>query len=123
MRKFLIVIAICVAGWIVMYYCDPIQYQYMPKCIFKLLTGLNCPGCGIQRSIHALLHGNVKEAIQYNYYLVYSFPYALSFLLIWLMPEGRKKVIMKSYVENRNVVNLYIISFLAWLVIRNIFKI
>lgn len=106
-----------------MYYYDPIQYKFMPKCLFKILTGLNCPGCGIQRAIHALLHGHIAEAIHYNYYLVYSAPYALSFLLLWLLPDGRKKVLLKSVIENRQVVNFYIVTFLVWFVVRNLLNI
>ena len=46
----------------------------MPKCPFKLITGLSCPGCGIQRAIHAMLHGKFTEAITYNYYFTASIP-------------------------------------------------
>ena len=49
----------------------------MPKCSFKLLTGLSCPGCGLQRAVHALLNGEPMKAIQYNYFLVYSGPTVL----------------------------------------------
>ena len=32
--------------------------HHLLTCPFKHLTGLDCPGCGIQRSIVALLEGN-----------------------------------------------------------------
>jgi len=91
--------------------------------MFKLLTGYSCPGCGIQRALYALLHGDVIKAIQYNYYLLYSGPYASAFLLVWLMPESDIRKRIKGFIENRYVVDVYIISFLVWLVVRNIFKI
>lgn len=106
-----------------MYYYDPAQYILMPKCLFKLLTGLSCPGCGIQRAIHALVHGHIKEAIHYNYYLIYSAPYALSFLIVWAMPTGRRKLQLRCIIENRQVVNFYIITFLVWFVLRNLLNI
>lgn len=37
-----------------------------PRCIVKMLTGHDCPGCGSQRAIHALLHGRVAEAWHFN---------------------------------------------------------
>ncbi|MDE7397749.1 MAG: DUF2752 domain-containing protein, partial [Muribaculum sp.] len=33
---------------------DP-TLPWFPKCLFRQLTGLECPGCGSQRAIHALL--------------------------------------------------------------------
>ena len=77
-----------ILGGIVLYYINPTQYWFMPKCPFKLITGLNCPGCGIQRAIHALLHGRFTEAIKYNYFLIYSLPYATLFVVEWMMPRN-----------------------------------
>jgi hypothetical protein len=36
--------------------------QHQLPCILKKLTGMDCPGCGIQRSSIALLKGNVGES-------------------------------------------------------------
>lgn len=44
---------------------DPAQHL-APRCPFKALTGLDCPGCGSQRALHALLHGRFSEAWHYN---------------------------------------------------------
>jgi Protein of unknown function (DUF2752) len=38
------------------------QHQF--ACLFKKLTHLDCPGCGIQRSIIELLKGNILESIK-----------------------------------------------------------
>lgn len=45
-----------------------------PKCIFKALTGWDCPGCGSQRAIHALLHGRIVEAWRFNAALLLALP-------------------------------------------------
>jgi len=95
----------------------------MPKCPFKLITGLNCPGCGIQRAIYALLHGHIVEAIQYNYFLLYSGPYAMLFIVEWILPKGHARNKLKSIIENKRVVNFYIVTFLLWLIVRNILNI
>ena len=87
-----------------------------------MITGLSCPGCGIQRAIYALMHGEIKEAIHYNYYLLYSGSYAASFLLEWLLPQNSFRGKLKSIIENKHVVDFYIVTFLMWLVIRNIFN-
>jgi len=38
----------------------------LPQCVFRLLTGLYCPGCGMTRALHALLHADVARAWAMN---------------------------------------------------------
>ena len=38
------------------------MHQLLP-CFFKKFTGIDCPGCGFQRSILALLKGNFVESL------------------------------------------------------------
>ena len=45
---------------------DPATSPFVPRCLFHTLTGLDCPGCGSQRAIHALLRGDVGAAWEYN---------------------------------------------------------
>ena len=35
----------------------------LPQCLFRLLTGLYCPGCGMTRALHALLHASAAWAM------------------------------------------------------------
>ena len=35
-------------------------------CIFYSLTGLPCPGCGMTRSVHFLIHGDLLHSLQYH---------------------------------------------------------
>jgi hypothetical protein len=35
-------------------------------CPFKLMTGLPCPGCGMTRSVVALLHGDITTSTYYH---------------------------------------------------------
>ena len=55
---------------------DPSK-SIFPKCIFKMLTGLNCPGCGSQRAVHHMLHGNFSQAFFLNPILMPALAYAL----------------------------------------------
>ena len=110
-------------GGVVLYHINPTQYWFMPKCPFKLITGLSCPGCGIQRAIHALLHGEFAEAIKYNYFMVYSVPYVTLFIIEWMMPQNKTREKLQHVIENKYAVNFYVLSFSIWLVVRNIFNI
>ncbi len=72
---------------------------------------------------HALLQGNVREAISYNYYMVLAGPYALAFLVDWLMPEGNARVRLRQVLEKKWLVWTYIVTFCIWLVVRNVLHI
>lgn len=37
-----------------------------PRCVFHQSTGLWCPGCGLTRGFHELLHGHLGAALGYN---------------------------------------------------------
>ena len=57
---------VVVAGLAVIYRNDPAKAGFYPPCPFKALTGLQCPGCGGTRALHALLHGDVAGAFALN---------------------------------------------------------
>lgn len=54
---------------------DPMEHSFFPACPVKALTGFDCPGCGSQRAIHALLNGNFKAALYSNPLLMLLMPY------------------------------------------------
>jgi hypothetical protein len=37
---------------------------HLVPCPFKYLTGIDCPGCGFQRSVLALVQGDLHESFQ-----------------------------------------------------------
>ena len=74
-----VVVGLLVCG-VVYFRYNPSDSVYFPKCPFLLLTGLQCPWCGSQRAVHALLHLDFYSAFRYNALLVLSIPYI--FLLL-----------------------------------------
>lgn len=118
--KRLAVFAIVVATIVLVYvFVDPTSHQWMPKCPFRQFTGLSCPGCGMQRFLHALLHGHVLSALRYNYWLALVLPYAASLVVAWLLPDGSARNRLRTVVEHRWMVWSYLASFLLWGVVRN----
>jgi hypothetical protein len=55
-----------VTGAWVLYTFPPATSNFYPLCFFKVTTGLDCPGCGSTRALHALLHGRIAEAFRFN---------------------------------------------------------
>lgn len=102
---------------------NPTNYWFWPKCPVKLLTGLSCPGCGIQRFVHAFMHGQFRTAVRYNYYLLYALPFLLLNVIAYYLPEGRVRESMKAVLESKPSLYFYIVSFVLWFIVRNIFEI
>jgi hypothetical protein len=54
------------AGAGVVGYFEPTTSGFFPVCPLYSLTGFACPGCGLTRGFHALFHGDVLGALDYN---------------------------------------------------------
>lgn len=57
---------------------DPNEAGHYPTCPFLMLTGLQCPGCGTLRAVHALTRGDLVTAVDLNVLTVMLIP-----LLVW----------------------------------------
>ena len=55
-----------------------------PPCIFRSVTGLYCPGCGLGHSVEALLSFHLPQALLYHPFFVY----AAGFLLIYIVANA-----------------------------------
>ncbi len=100
------------------YYSHDPSAAQAPKCVFRLLTGWDCPGCGAQRALHALLHGHIDRAWGYNPFLFFAVPAALFFIVVEAMRKSRPRL-------HRAVINEYTIvavlaAVLAWWIFRNL---
>lgn len=62
----LLIVAGIVAGAWVVYTYPPATSTFYPRCVFRELSGFDCPGCGTTRALHHLLHGRFEEAFRLN---------------------------------------------------------
>lgn len=67
-------------------YFDPSAAHFFPVCPLFALTGLACPGCGLTRGFHALFHGDIITAIDFNALIpVWSVIFGWVFVSLLLM--------------------------------------
>ncbi|MBQ3635359.1 MAG: DUF2752 domain-containing protein [Bacteroidales bacterium] len=88
-----------------------------PKCPFKVLTGLDCPGCGSQRAIHSLLHGDIVGAWRMNAFMIVSIPYILLLLISKMTAKRSPKIY--NMLRNKYLINTYLVFTIAWWIGRN----
>ena len=55
--------------------------QFFPKCPFRFLTGLQCPGCGSTRACYHLLHLDPITAFKFNPLMMLTLPFIVYGLL------------------------------------------
>ena len=67
---------------------DPEQAWYLPPCLFHRLTGWYCPGCGMTRALHALLHGHLGVALRDNALVTVAVPAGIAWGLWQLRALG-----------------------------------
>lgn len=123
MRRTLIIIlaiaALLVFG-IIYYALDPSQSGMFPRCTFLTLTGYKCPGCGSQRAIHALLHGDVVGAFKYNALLLISIPWIA--LCLYAETQRIRNPRLYTRINAPQLMWLFLITVLLWWLLRNIFN-
>ncbi len=97
---------------------DPMEWRFMPRCIFHELTGFECAGCGTQRMLHAMLHGRWGDAWEANPLGVVAIPF-IAFLL-WLetrrtiRPDLYRKVYSRTFIISVGCV------IVGWTILRNL---
>ncbi|MDY6302085.1 MAG: DUF2752 domain-containing protein [Bacteroidales bacterium] len=123
MRRTLIIIlaiaALLVFG-IIYYALDPSQSGMFPRCTFLTLSGYKCPGCGSQRAIHALLHGDVVGAFKYNALLLISIPWIA--LCLYAETQRIRNPRLYTRINAPQLMWLFLITVLLWWLLRNIFN-
>lgn len=101
------------------WYLNPEDSALFPKCPFYLLTGLECPSCGIQRALHSLLNGDIMKAIEYNQFLLIALPF-LGGVIYTKWFETNSSRILGKYILHRYTIYVYVCVYVSWWIIRNI---
>ena len=83
-RRLLLLAALAgTAGLFLLHRFPPTEDSFYPRCLFHTVTGLHCPGCGTTRCLHALLHGQVRQAAAYNALALLALPLLVFWAARW----------------------------------------
>lgn len=121
-RKWWIIVAVAViviAGIVIYSTFDPSTVGFFPRCTFLTLTGLKCPGCGTQRAIHALLHGNFLEAVRFNAMMVASVPLLALYGYAEIVRKSKPRFYNK--VNSTPIILTIFVLVVLWWILRNVF--
>lgn len=101
------------------YFIDPTAAGWPFRCLFKTLTGWECPGCGSQRALHALLHGQLSQAIDFNPFLCIALPYLLLIIAASYIRHPRAQRLLRL-ATSLPAALAYIAAALAYTLLRNL---
>jgi hypothetical protein len=79
--------------------------QHLLACPFKYITGIDCPGCGLQRSFIELLEGNIRESF-FLYPALFPLIITTLFLVFHLnfrIPNG-SRIMMGLFIVTTSVI-------------------
>ena len=63
-RRYILTMAIlAVLGFLALF---PDLLPFHSRCLFRAVTGIPCPGCGLSRATEALFHGDIRASLWYN---------------------------------------------------------
>ena len=113
------VAVIVIAGIAIYSTFDPSTVRFFPRCTFLTLTGLKCPGCGTQRAIHALLHGNFLEAVRFNAMMVASVPLLALYVYAEIVRKSKPRFYNK--VNSTPIILTIFVLVVLWWILRNVF--
>ena len=113
------VTVIATAVFVIYRLFDPAQHSFFPRCPSKLITGLDCPGCGTQRALHAALNGDFAAAFHHNAILFLAIPFLILYVTSSLFKTHLPRLYNATHSTLATILSLIIL--IAWWIIRNIF--
>ncbi|OOB79586.1 MAG: hypothetical protein BEN18_03770 [Epulopiscium sp. Nuni2H_MBin001] len=108
--KFLVILIIIGIG----YYIQLRTIGFSIPCIFNVITGLECPGCGMNTVAYALLQGDISRAFYANRGVVIILPVLVPFILCFTY-----KWLYDQEFNCDKYTWIFLIYFVCWAVARN----
>ncbi len=100
------------------YFWNPASSEWAPKCAFHALTGLDCPGCGSQRMLHALLHGDFRSAWSANPFMICALPVIA--LMLWSASARTRFPRLYALLNSPAAIVSAVVLLTGWTIARNL---
>lgn len=94
---------------------------WWPGCMFRKLTGIECPGCGMTRAAHALLNGRISDAFAFNPVGIILLPLAMLAIGIEVIAWVREKPLPFRIPTGRWGSSIAAVLLIVWWIGRNLF--
>ena len=112
---------VIVSGLLLFYFLfDARKTAWLPQCPFHLFTGLLCPGCGSQRALSSILHGEFLQAMRFNILLIASLPFLLYSATVMVINKATGHTIIQKIFYSTFFVRVVLILILAFWILRNL---
>lgn len=118
--QYYLIILVAVILGLVYYFLSPSESEIFPTCIFKNVTGLDCPGCGGQRAFHELLHFNFANAFRHNPLLVAAIPMIIIGTLYYNSPFKKLFPKINRFIFGQWGILASILTILVFFIVRNL---
>jgi hypothetical protein len=102
----------------VLFFFNPATHGFYPVCLFHVLTGFYCPGCGGTRAVYQLLHGHLLRALHDNALFVLT--------LTGLTAQGARFVVQKirnrpaAFTVSPIMLRAFLVTVFVFTVLRNL---
>ena len=117
----MVIISVTIAIFFIYKYFDPAVYGFFPKCPSKLITGYDCPGCGSQRALHALLNGDLDAAFHYNAFLLVAVPFLIIYAFVNF--NSTKFPRLYKFLNSATIAWTSLVIIVIWWILRNTMEI
>jgi hypothetical protein len=97
------------------FFWNPSELRFLPVCFFKNLTGFYCPGCGGQRALHSILHGNFKNAFHHNPLIFFILP----FFALKIIDVFFNTTISRKFLLNNKRIWIFLGFLICFTILRN----
>lgn len=112
--------AILAVGAVIVYVRDPAAGEGIIPCLFNRWTGLYCTGCGATRALHALLHGHLLQALDYNLFMIMTLPLVGYALLAYWLKRLLNRPVLPMLKDYRWLMIVLVIFAVVFLILRNL---
>lgn len=93
--------------------------EALPTCVLKLMTGLDCPGCGGTRAFWYVLHGDLGAAARHHLLFVFALPFLLYLYVAWAVRHMFDRRLPQLTLSPKMLVG-FLVAWLVFSIARNL---